>query len=96
MACSKSVSSHLRSIHLTSSHQYDIKNKQLEEKAIFGLGIRMINLSLIELKLIAKNRDIKDYENKSEDDLIKIFSESKTKMELSKKRIKKIREKFNE
>ena len=56
----------------------------------------MINLSLIELKLIAKNRDIKDYENKSENDLIKIFSEPKTRMKLSKKRIKRIREKFNE
>ena len=56
----------------------------------------MINLSLIELKLIAKNRDIKDYENKSEDDLIKIFSEPKTKMKLSKKRIRNIREKLIE
>ena len=34
----------------------------------------MIHLSLDELKLIAKNRDIKDYENKSEKDLIKILS----------------------
>ena len=55
----------------------------------------MINLSLNELKLIAKNRDIKDYENKSKDDLIKILREPRTKS-LSKKRIKKIREKFNE
>ena len=31
----------------------------------------MIILSLDELKLIAKDRGIKDYENKSEDDLIK-------------------------
>ena len=45
----------------------------------------MINLSLMELKLIAKNRDIKDYENESEDNLIKIFSEPKTKMKLSKR-----------
>ena len=34
----------------------------------------MIHLSLDELKLIAKNRDIKDYESKSEKDLIKILS----------------------
>ena len=34
----------------------------------------MINLSLDELILIAKNRDIKDSENKSEEDLIKILS----------------------
>ena len=32
----------------------------------------MINLSLDELKLVAKSRNIKDYENKSEKDLIKI------------------------
>ena len=30
----------------------------------------MINLSLDELKLVAKNRNIRDYENKSEKDLI--------------------------
>ena len=34
----------------------------------------MISLSLDELKLVAKNRCIKDYENKSGDDLIKILS----------------------
>ena len=47
----------------------------------------MINLSLNKLKLIASNRGIKDYTNKSADDLIK---------SLSKKRIKDIKEKFNE
>ena len=31
----------------------------------------MINLSLNKLKLIGKSRGIKDYENKSKDDLIK-------------------------
>ena len=56
----------------------------------------MIILSLDELKVIAKKRDIKDYENKSEDDLIKILSEPRTKLKLSKKRIKDIREDFNE
>ena len=44
----------------------------------------MINLSLNELKLIEKNRGIKDYKNKSEY-LIKILSEPKTKISLSKK-----------
>ena len=38
----------------------------------------MLNLSLIELKLLAKKKSIKGYENKSEDDLIKILSELKT------------------
>ena len=51
---------------------------------------------LNELRLIAKNRGIKEYENKSEDNLIKILSEPKTKISLSKKRIKDIKEKFNE
>ena len=37
--------------------------------------IIIIIQSLDELKLIAKDRGIKDYENKSEDDLMKILSE---------------------
>ena len=56
----------------------------------------MIDSSLNKLKLITKNRGIKDYGNKSEDDLIKIFSEPKTKISLSKRWIKDIKEKFNE
>ena len=35
----------------------------------------MISLSLDEMKLVAKNRGIKNYKNKSENDLIKILSE---------------------
>ena len=46
----------------------------------------MINQSLNELKLIAKSRSIKDYKRKSEEDLIKILSEAKTKINLSKKK----------
>ena len=56
----------------------------------FSPNIRMINLSLNELKLIAKSRNIKDYKNKSENDLIKILSEPKPKINLSKKKIKEI------
>ena len=56
----------------------------------------MIHLSLNELKLIAKSRSIKDYENKSEDDLIKILSEPKPKINLSKNKIKEIKKDFNE
>ena len=37
----------------------------------------MINLYLKKLKLIAKSKDIKDYKEKSEEDLIKILSEPK-------------------
>ena len=46
----------------------------------------MINVSLNELKLIAKSRSIKDYENKSEDDLIKIPSELKPEINIFLKR----------
>ena len=41
------------------------------------LNIRMINLSFDELRLIAQFRNISDYENKSEEDLIKALSEPK-------------------
>ena len=41
------------------------------------MSIRMINLSLDELRLIAQIRNISDYENKSEEDLIKPLSEPK-------------------
>ena len=34
----------------------------------------MVNLSLDELRLIAQNRNISDYENKSGEDLIKALS----------------------
>ena len=47
------------------------------------------------MKLVAKSRGIKDYENKSKDDLIKILSEPKTKTSLSKKKIRDIRKDFN-
>ena len=56
----------------------------------------MLNLSPNELKLITKSGDIKDYENKSEDDLINILSEPKIKISLSKKKIKDIKKFFSE
>ena len=45
----------------------------------------MINLSLDELRLIAQNWNIRDYENKSEKDLIKAISEPKPKLKINKK-----------
>ena len=45
----------------------------------------MINLSLHELKLIAKSRNTKYCKSKSENHLIKILSEPKPKINLSKK-----------
>ena len=55
----------------------------------------MINLSLNELKLIAKSRCIKDYKEKSEEDLIKTHIEPKPKTNLSKKKKKEIKKDFN-
>ena len=56
----------------------------------------MINLSLDELKLVAKNRNIKGYEEKSEEDLIKILSERKPKISITKKKLKEIEKDFSE
>ena len=55
----------------------------------------MINLSLDELKLVAKNRGIKNYENKSEEDVIKILSELKPQISIPKKKIKEIKKDFS-
>ena len=54
----------------------------------------MIILSLKELKLIAKSRN-KDYKNKYENDLIKILDKPKSKINLSKNKIKGIKKDFN-
>ena len=48
----------------------------------------MINLSLDVLKIVAKNRDMKHYENKSVEDLMKILSDPKPKISISKKKRK--------
>ena len=56
----------------------------------------MINLSLDELRLIVQNRNIRDYENKSEKDLIKALSEPKPKIRINKKKLEEIRKDFNE
>ena len=67
------------------------KTNKYEKRKFLCINISMISLSLDELKLVAKSRGIKDYENKSEDDLIKILSELKTKVSVSKKKIKSIK-----
>ena len=56
----------------------------------------MINLPLDELKLIAKNRNIQGYENKSKEDLMKILSEPKPKISITKKKLKEIEKDFSE
>ena len=65
--------------------------KQTVKKKFFVQGIKMLNLSSNKLKLIAKNRGIKDYKNKSKDELTKILSKPEPKIS-----IEKIRKKFNE
>ena len=47
----------------------------------------MINLLLDKLRLIAQNRSIRDYENKSEKDLIKALSETNPKIKIDKKKL---------
>ena len=47
----------------------------------------MVNLSLNELKLIAQNRNIIDYENKSKKELVKVISEPKPKIRINKKKL---------
>ena len=56
----------------------------------------MINLSLDDLKLIAQNRNMQGYENKSEEDLIKMLCEPKPKISITKKRLKEIEKDFDE
>ena len=57
----------------------------------------MINLSLNELKLIAKSSSIKYYKNKSKEYLTKTLSESKPKITLFlKKKMEEIKKDFSE
>ena len=56
----------------------------------------MLNLWLDELRLITQNRNIRDYENKSEKDLIKALSKPKPKIRINKKKLEEIRKDFCE
>ena len=58
----------------------------------------MINLSLDELRLIVQNRNIRDYQNESEKDLIKALNEPKPKpkIRINKKKLEEIKKDFNE
>ena len=55
----------------------------------------MINLSLDKLRLIAQHRSIRDYENKSEKDLIKALGKPKPKIKINEKKLEEIRKDFN-
>ena len=56
-----------------------------------------MHLSLEKLKLIAQSRNISDYENKSEKDLVKALSKPKPKIKIifSKKKLEEIKKDFN-
>ena len=56
----------------------------------------MIILSLNELKLIAKNRNLRDYESKSEEHLTKILSKPKPRTSITRKKLKEIKKGFSE
>ena len=60
------------------------------------LNIRMINLSLNKLKLIAQYRNISDYESKSKEDLVKALSKPKPKPKIgiNKNKLEEIRKDF--
>ena len=54
-----------------------------------------INLSLNELRLIAEHRNISDYENKSEKDLIKTLTESRSRLGIKRNKLEEIKKDFN-
>ena len=56
----------------------------------------MINLSLNELKLIVQSKNISNYKKKSEKDFIKALSKPKPKIRINKKKLKELREDFDE
>ena len=78
LTCLNSVSSHLRSNHLRSNHP------RSHNKNLFGLLIKVINLSLEELKIIAKFRKVKDKKYKPKDELMEILSEPEPKISTEK------------
>ena len=55
-----------------------IKLVSVYKKFFFVHNIRMINLSLDELKLIAKSRHIKDYKSMSKERLLSALNESES------------------
>ena len=50
----------------------------------------MLNLSLDELKLVTESRNIRDYQNKSKKDLIKVLSKPKPKINTDQKNLEKL------
>ena len=71
-----------------------IHQKQAITNTFFCLTYKNDKSIINELKLIAKSWSVKDYKNKSEEDLIKICSKPKPKISLSKKKIEEIKKIF--
>ena len=63
-------------------------------KKIFVQGIKIRTLLLNDLKIISKSRGIKDCKSKYKDELIKILSKPKPKIEQIRKTIYQLRKKF--
>ena len=73
------------------------QNKQLYQKKFFCQLYKNDKSIIKWVKAnCKKQKHCRDYENKSEDDLIKILRESKPKINLSKKKIKEIKKDFSE
>ena len=67
-------------MHVYPNYYKKISSPLKYRKNFYVLSnIRMINLSLSELKLIAQSRNKSDYENKSKKELVKALSEPKPK-----------------
>ena len=78
-------------------------SSHIHKKLFFVLqNIRMINLSSDELKLVAQSRNISNYENKSQKDLVKALRKPKPKpkpkikIRINKKKLEEIKKDFNE
>ena len=64
-------------------------------KNFFVHGIKIRTLLLNDLKVISKSRGIKDCKSKSKDELIKILSKPKPKIEQIRKTIHELRKKIS-
>ena len=84
-------------MHVYPNYYKKISSPLKYRKNFYVLSnIRMINLSLSELKLIAQSRNKRDYENKSKKELVKALSEPKLKIRINKRKLEEIRNIFYE
>ena len=61
-----------------------------------SLNDTMIHLSLNDLKAIAKSRNTKDYENKSDEDLLNLLNDPNINISIHEKKLKEIGKDFRE